>query len=208
MHPPNGELKIRRRAAGRIRSGRSPSSVIYHFSLQAAGIIAGAFLVLVSLPGLVKPDLASVAQKFPRSHLAGVFLLTICLVWTFWLLATIQMGEFSAFRRPLLIALPIGYGLTLRFVGEFLAVRSLGILCLLAAEPLLDAAFLRYERSRLLVTAFAYLLIIAGLFWVAVPYVLRDQINWSTRSVFRWRFVNAIALIYGGVILVLAFTRY
>src|SRR5205085_1120041 len=88
------------------------------------------------LPGLLKPSLASVAQKFPRSHVAGVFLLTICLVWTFWLLATIQMGEFSSFRRPLLIALPIGYGLILRFVGEFLAVRALGILCLLAAAPL------------------------------------------------------------------------
>ena len=147
-------------------------------------------------------------QRFPRSHVAGVLLLTICLVWTFWLVATIQMGEFAAFRRPLLIALPIGYGLALRFVDEFLAVRALGILCLLAAEPLLDAAFLRYERSRLLVTVFAYLLIIAGLFWVAIPYVLRDQINWSARTVFRWRCLHAIALIYGCVILTFAFTQY
>jgi len=182
--------------------------VIYHLSLQTAGIMAGAFLVLISLPGLLKPSLASVAQRFPRSHVAGVLLLTICLVWTFWLLATIQMGEFSSFRRPLLIALPIGYGLVLRFVGEFLAVRALGILCLLAAEPLLDAAFLRYETSRLVVTVFAYLLILAGLFWVAIPYLLRDQINWSTRSVFRWRSLHVIALIYGCVILSLAFTEY
>ena len=182
--------------------------MIYHLSLQAAGIIAGVLLVLISLPGLLKPNFASVAQKFPRSHMAGVFLLTICLVWTFWLLATIQMGEFSAFRRPLLIALPIGYGLVLRFVGEFLAVRALGILCLLAAEPLLDAAFLRYETSRLLVTVLAYLLILAGLFWVAIPYVLRDQINWSARSTFRWRCLHAIALIYGCVILTFAFTQY
>jgi hypothetical protein len=182
--------------------------VIYHLSLQTAGIIAGAFLVLISLPGLLKPSLGSVAQKFPRSYVAGVFLLTICLVWTFWLIATIQMGEFSSFRRPLLILLPIGYGLVLRFVGEFLAVRALGILCLLAAEPLLDAAFLRYETSRLLVTVFAYLLILAGLFWVAIPYLLRDQINWSTRSAFRWSCLHFIALIYGCVILTFAFTRY
>jgi hypothetical protein len=182
--------------------------MIYHFSLQTAGIIAGAFLILVSAPGLIRPELAGVAQRFPRSHVAGVLLLTICLVWTFWLLATIQMGEFSAFRRPLLFALPIGYILALRFVEEFLAVRALGILCLLAAEPLLDAAFLRYETSRLLVTVLAYLLIIVGLFWVAIPYVLRNQINWTTRSVFRWRFLHAIAFIYGCVILTFAFTRY
>ena len=168
----------------------------------------GASLILIALLGLLKPDFASVAQRFPRSRVAGVILLTICLVWTFCLLATIQMGEFSGFRRPLLIALPIGYGLALRFVDEFLAVRALGILCLLAAEPLLDAAFLRYETSRLLITVFAYVLIVAGLFWVAVPYVLRDQINWSARSVFRWRCLHAVALVCGGVILAFAFTQY
>jgi len=182
--------------------------MIYHLSLHSAGIIAGAFLIVVGLIGLVKPDSANVVQRFPRSRLAGIVLLTICLVWTLWLVATIQMGEFAGFRRPLLIALPIGYALALRFVDEFLAVRALGILCLLAAEPLLDAAFLRYETSRLFVTVFAYLLIIAGLFWVAIPYVLRDQINWIARSVFRWRCLHAIALIYGGVILRFAFTQY
>jgi hypothetical protein len=182
--------------------------MIYHFSLYSAGITAGAFLIVVGLIGLIKPDFASVAKRFPRSRVAGIMLLTICLVWTFWLLATIQMGEFSSFRRPLLIALPIGYVLALLFVDEFLAVRALGILCLLAAQPLLDAAFLRYETSRLLVTVFAYLLILAGLFWVAVPYVLRDQINWSAKSVFRWRCLHAIALVYGAVILRFTFTQY
>src|SRR6059058_2635614 len=182
--------------------------MIYHLSLQTAGIIAGAFLILMSLPGLFKPDLANVAQRFPRSHIAGVVLLTISLLWTFWLLATIQMGEFAGFRRPLLIALPIGYVLVLRFVEEFLAVRALGILCLLAAEPLLDAAFLRYETSRLLVTVFAYLLVVAGLFWVTMPYLLRDEINWMTNTAARWRSLSLLGLIYGAAILACSFTAY
>src|SRR6266478_4974360 len=182
--------------------------MIYELSLHTAGIIVSAFLILIGLLGLLKPDFAGVVQRFPRSRVAGVILLTVCLLWTFWLLATIQMGEFSSFRRPLLIVLPIGYVLVLRFVDEFLAVRALGILCLLAAEPLLDAAFLRYETSRLLVTVFAYLLIVAGLFWVAIPYVLRDQINWIARSVFRWRCLHVLLLVYGGVILGLTFTQY
>lgn len=182
--------------------------MIYHLSLHTAGVIAGAFLVVVGVLGLMKPNFANVVKQFPRSRAAGVALLTVSLAWTFWLVATIQMGEFASFRRPLLIALPIGYVLALFFVDEFLAVRALGILCLLAAEPLLDAAFLRYEPSRLLVTVFAYLLIIAGLFWVAIPYVLRDQINWSARTAFRWRCLHAIALAYGGVILGYTFTQY
>ncbi|MFN2541207.1 MAG: hypothetical protein ABR514_03440 [Chthoniobacterales bacterium] len=182
--------------------------MIYHFSLRSVGIVAGAFLVLISLPGLLKPDLAGVAQKFPRSRVAGIVLLTVDLVWTLWLLATIEMGEFAAFRKPLLIAVPIGYILALLFVDEFLAVRALGILCLLVAEPLLDAAFLRYEMSRLLVTIFAYLLIVAGLFWVMIPYILRDKIDWAARSAGRWRLLHGAALIYGAVILGFAFTKY
>src|SRR5213079_1384342 len=176
--------------------------MIYHLSLQTAGIIAGAFLILMSLPGLFKPDLANVAQRFPRSHIAGVVLLTISLIWTFWLLATIQMGEFAGFRRPLLIALPIGYVLVLRFVEEFLAVRALGILCLLAAEPLLESAFFRDESSRLVLTVLAYLMIVAGLFWVTMPYLLRDQINWSASNNTRWHALHGIAAAYGAAILV------
>src|SRR5437588_4738917 len=170
--------------------------MIYQLSLHTVGIVVGAVLILIGLLGLLKPDFADLMQRFPRSHIAGVVLLTISLLWTFWLLATIQMGEFAGFRRPLLIALPIGYVLVLRFVDEFLAVRALGILCLLAAEPLLDEAFLRYETRRLLVSVHAYLLIVAGLFWVAIPYLLRDQINWSARSAVRWRFMHGIVLFY------------
>jgi hypothetical protein len=182
--------------------------MIYQISLYTAGIVSGAFLIAISLPGLLKPDLSVIVQQFPRSRLAGIVLLTVDLVWTMSLLATIEMGEFASFRKPLLIAAPLGYVLVLRFVEEFLAVRALGILCLLAAEPLLDAAFLRYEPSRLIVTGFAYLLIIAGLFWTAIPYVLRDQVNWSARSAFRWRFIHGLALCYGATILYFTFTQY
>ncbi|CAN5531456.1 hypothetical protein BH18VER1_BH18VER1_00310 [soil metagenome] len=183
--------------------------MIYHLSLQTAGIAAGLFLVLASLPGLFFPERARPSvTRLPRSFPLGIGLLTVAFLWSFWLLATMEMGEFSSFRRPLLLAVPIGYVLILAFVNEFLAVRALGILALLAAEPLLDAAFLRYEPSRLLVTIFAYVLIVKGLFWVTMPYVLRDHLAWTTRSLGRWRFVSVLALFYGAAILACAFTRY
>jgi hypothetical protein len=183
--------------------------VIYDLSLQTGGFIAGIVLILLSLPGLVKPGpVQNWLKRFPRSGVAGVVLLTMTLVWSFWLLATMEMGEFSSFRRPLMIVLPIGYVLVLRFVEEFLAVRALGILCLLAAEPLLEAAFFRYETSRLFLTVLAYLLIVAGLFWVTMPYLLRDQINWSAHSNTRWRTIHGIAAAYGLTILASAFTQY
>jgi len=183
--------------------------MIYHLSLQTAGLIAGLFLLLIGLLGLIKPELSrGLAQRLPRSRVAGFVLLTVDLFWTLWLLATMEMGEFSGFRRPLLIILPIGFFLVLRFVDEFLAVRALGILFLLGAEPLLNAAFFRPEASRLLVTVFAYLLIVIGLFWVTMPYLLRDQINWSVRKPWRWQLTHALALLYGGAILAYAITQY
>jgi hypothetical protein len=91
--------------------------------------------LLVGVPGLIKPDLVrGLAQRLPRSRVVGFGLLTIDLVWSLWLLATMEMGEFSSFRRPLLIMLPIGFFLVLRFGDEFLAVRALGILFLLGAD--------------------------------------------------------------------------
>ena len=182
---------------------------MYDLSLRTAGILAGVFLLLVALPNLVMPGATREWLKaLPRSRAAGVVLLTLALIWSFWLLATMEMGEFSNFRRPLMVVLPIGYLLVLKFVNEFLAVRAIGILCLLAANPLLEAAFLRHEPSRLLVTVFAYLLIVKGLFWVTMPYLLRDQIGWWGRSTGRWLAINLAAVAYGGAILACAFTRY
>lgn len=183
--------------------------MIYDLTLHTAGIVAGALLVLMSLPGFIKPAMAQTWLKhLPRSRVAGITLLTIALIWSFWLLATMEMGEFSSFRRPLLIILPVGYVLVIRFVEEFLAARALGILCLLAAEPLLEAAFFRYETSRLFLTVLAYLMIIAGLFWVTMPYLLRDQINWSARTNIRWHIIHGVTALYGIAILACAFSQY
>jgi hypothetical protein len=172
-------------------------------------MVVGALLVLLALPGVLNPtSVQNLARRLPRSRVAGIVLLTIDAVWSLWLLATMEMGEFSSFRRPLLIALPIGYFLVLRFVDEFLAVRALGILCLLGAEPLLDAAFFRYEPSRLVLTVFAYVLVVAGIIWVTMPYLLRDQINWSARNTMRWHSTHGLVVLYGVTLLALAFTQY
>jgi hypothetical protein len=183
--------------------------MIYHFSLQIAALFAGAILCLLGAVGFAMEGSARNAlATFPRSRSAGIVLLAIGLVWSFWLVSTMEMGEFSTFRRPLLIGLPIAFFLTIRFVDEFLAVRALGILFLLAAEPLLDAAFFRYETSRLALTVFAYILIVLGLIWVTMPYTLRDQIGWLSNTAARWRGLHALSFIYGAALIALALFCY
>ena len=79
-------------------------------------------------------------RTLPRSKSAGLLLLVIVTVWS-WLLATyIDLGEFSNWRLRLQIFIPIAAFLTWQYVDEFLAARALGMIVLLAAEPLLEAA--------------------------------------------------------------------
>jgi hypothetical protein len=73
---------------------------------------------------------------------------------------------------------------------------------------LLESAFLRPEISRLLVTVLAYLMIVAGLLWVTMPYLLRDQIYWSTKSAGRWRFLSGVAFIFGAAIVACSVVFY
>src|SRR5437764_4307358 len=195
--------------ASAFTDNRSIDAMIYHFSLQIAALFAGAILCLLGAVCFAMEGPArNVLTSFPRSRGACIILLTIDLVWSFWLVSTMEMGEFSAFRRPFLVALPIGFFLTLRYVDEFLAVRALGILALLVAEPLLDAAFFRYESSRLVLTVLAYLVIVLGLTCLRGPYTLHDQINWFSKSTARWRGVTAFAFAYGATLIALAFLSY
>jgi hypothetical protein len=72
--------------------------MIYDLPLRTAGVFAGLFLLLVSVPGIVMPGVVrSALAKLPRSKVAGIVLLTLAFIWSFWLLATMEMGEFSAF---------------------------------------------------------------------------------------------------------------
>jgi uncharacterized membrane protein len=87
------------------------------------------------------------------------------------------------------------------FADEFLSVRALGILALLAAEPLLGAAFLRPEQTRLLLVVLAYLWATAGLFMVGAPYLLRDLIDWVTGKSWRYHAVAWSGIAYGTLLI-------
>jgi hypothetical protein len=54
----------------------------------------------------------------------------------------------------------------------------------------------------------AYLLVVLGLIWVMVPYKLRDQIGWFSKTTARWRGLHAFAFVYGATLIALAFLSY
>jgi hypothetical protein len=179
--------------------------MIYPVSLQLIGILVGIVLVAAHVAALAVPGpTQSFLRALPRSRAWGTTLLVVGAVWSFWLVRTMDLGEFQPLRSALTIAVPVGAVLAWLFVDEFLSVRSLGILALLAAEPLLEAAYLRPEVSRLLLVCLAYVWIVAGLFLVGMPYVLRDVIAWLLLEPRRYRSAAAAGVATGVAILVCA----
>lgn len=185
------------------------SAVYQDLSLKQAGIILGLLLIAGHVYAFMKREpLVKWLKQLPRNKGLGVAILTIDLVWSWILISTMDLGEFQSIRKTLQILIPVTYVLVINFVDEFLAVRALGVLLLLAASPILDAAFLEMPASRLLLPILAYAWIILGLFWVGMPYVMRDQIAWVSASESRWKGACAGGVGYGFLMLVCAFVFY
>lgn len=169
--------------------------MIYPLKLETALIITGLWLIIIHALALVnRKSVQEWLRALPRSKALGTVLLVAATAWSWWLISTIDLGEFSNWRDRLKIIIPVAAVLTYLYADEFLAARSLGMLVLLAAEPLLEAAFLRPEVTRLFLVTLVYVWIGFALFWIGMPYTLRDQINWVIGSETRWR-----AAVYGGI---------
>jgi len=179
--------------------------MIYSISLYAVGLVVGIFLLITHLVALWRTkECGKWLQAFPRSRAAGTVLIVLAGIWSFLLVQQMDLGEFARLRNFLLLAIVAGTILAWLYVEEFLAVRALGMLALLAAEPLLGAAFLRPEQTRLLLVVLAYAWIVLGLFWVGIPWILRDQIAWILAAKNRLPAVALGGVLYGAALVVCA----
>ena len=105
----------------------------------------------------------------------------------------------------------LGFGvlavLAFIYTPDFLAVRGLSILMLLAAEPLLYAAYMEWTHpQRLLMVTAVYLGLTAALYLAAYPFRLRDFFDWLFRTPGRPKLVGSILLAYGLATSAAAFT--
>jgi hypothetical protein len=181
--------------------------MIYPLKLETALVLTGLLLLVIHALALWKPVAVQAwLRAFPRSKPLGLLLLVVATVWSWLLIKNIDLGEFSNWRERLLIFIPVAAVLTWMYVQEFLSVRALGIVALLAAEPLLESAFLRPEMSRLFLVTLVYVWIVFAMFWIGMPYTLRDQIDWITADKKRWRAAAFAGLAYGALLLLLPAT--
>ena len=84
---------------------------------------------------------------------------------------------------------------------EFLAVRGLGLVCLMAGAPLLAAAWQEPHPFKILIPIYAYLMIIKGILWISMPYLFRDAVSWATATTGRFKLLTLAGLSYGVAVL-------
>lgn len=164
-------------------------------------LLIGGFLVATHLWALINPDGAQDwLRKFPRSYETGVFLTIGATAWFYFMVKWMDLGEFDKWRGTVLMITPAMGLAAIFFMREFLAVRALGTVLLLLAEPVLESAFMRPESVRLLLVSLVYVWILLAMFWVGMPYVMRNQIAWFSASPGRWRAAAFAGLIYGAAL--------
>jgi hypothetical protein len=94
------------------------------------------------------------------------------------------------------------------FVRDFLAVRGLAILMLLLAKVMVDTARPPDTEWRLVIVTWAYVLVVAGMWFTVAPWRLRDFLEWGTQTDPRVRFGCGVRLGFGLFVALLGVTVF
>ena len=177
--------------------------------LSTLAVILGFVFLAFNLYGVLKPvAFASAARKFPRYTPVGYVLM---LLSTFWFVANVShepIADFASFKPALFILfIAVGLGACL-FVRDFLPVRGLAVFILLLAQLMVESA--RWEETswRLVITTWAYLMVLAGIWFTVSPWRLRDAINWATANERRTRWLSGVRAGFGLLVLCLGLTVF
>lgn len=179
-------------------------------SLFLATLLPGLFLAL--LGGLLLwngPGVGSTARSFPRSSGAAGLFFGAGAAWFLWRVSRLGEADLIFFQTPTLVMVAFGALAVLAFIytPDFLAVRGLCILVLLAAEPLLYAAYMEWKHPwRLLMVAEVYVALALVLYLAAAPYRLRDFFEWLFKQPARARLIGTMLLACGLATVASAFT--
>ena len=179
-------------------------------SLFLATLLSGLFLALLgALLVWNDPRVSSTAKAIPRSNRGAIVFFGLGSLWFLWRLSRLGEADLIFVQTPTIIMLGFGLLALLAFfyTPDFLAVRGLSILMLLAAEPLLYSAYMEWHYpQRLLMVCAVYVGLVSALYLAAAPYRLRDFFDWLFLRPNRVRVAGSLLLGYGLLTTASAFT--
>ncbi|HEX5219316.1 MAG TPA: hypothetical protein VFZ59_07085 [Verrucomicrobiae bacterium] len=179
--------------------------------LSLLSIVLGLGLAVPQVYGLARPNaFADAARKFPRHIPTGVFLMLLGTIWFLWNVHQEPIADFAAIKPYMLIVFgAIGLGACI-FVQDYLAVRGLAVVFLLLAKLMVDTGRPHLGETPwvLLIQLWAYVLVVAGIWFTISPWRLRDLLNWATANEKRIKVGSGIRLAFALLVMVLGLTAF
>ncbi len=179
--------------------------------LSLLSILLGLGVAVPQVYGLARPQkFAAAVRKFPRNLPLGIALMLLGTAWFVWNVHNESVSDFAAFK-PVLMAGFVAVGvLSCVYIQDFLAVRGLAVVALLLAKLMVDTGRPHLGETHwvLVIQAWAYLLVVAGIWFTVTPWKLRDLLNWATATETRVRVGSAIRLAFALFILLLGLTTF
>jgi hypothetical protein len=177
--------------------------------LAIVSTIAGAVVVAARLPGLLAPaKYREQAVEFPRSVLWGRVLMGIAAAIAWWVMYHAATDEWKWAQPYILVGVPVAYFLVINFAPNYLAMRGLAALMLMAAKQMVDAADWHESPLRLIVTVFAYLWVVAAIWMTVAPHHFRDLIGFVSANDKRCRAACGAGVVVGLALIALGVFVY
>ena len=180
-------------------------------NLSLLSILLGVGMSVPQIYGLAKPaQFAAAARKFPRNLPAGIVLMLLATAGFVWNVNVEPIADFSAYKPVMMIGFTAVGVLSCIFVQDFLAVRGLAVVMLLLAKLMVDAGRPHLGQTSwvYVIQIWAYLLVIAGIWFTVAPWKLRDILNWATANESRIIAGSSIRLAFAVFILLLGLTAF
>ena len=179
--------------------------------LSILSILLGAGMSVPQIYSLTKPaQFAATARKFPRNLPAGIALMLLATAGFIWNVNIEPIADFSAYKPAMMIGFAAVGVLSCIYVQDFLAVRGLAVIMLLLAKLMVDTGRPHLGQSAwvLVIQVWAYLLVIAGIWFTVAPWKLRDVLNWATANESRIIVGSSIRLAFAVFVMLLGLTAF
>jgi hypothetical protein len=182
---------------------------MFDLKLSTLSIILGLIVALPSIFGVVKPkSFAEAVRGFHRHNGIGYVLMLLGTAWFLYYVGQESVSDFASMKKIFYLLFgAVGIG-TCLFVKDYLPVRGLAVLFLLAAKLMVDTARWECTEWRLVIATWAYALAIAGMWFTISPWRLRDILNWSVATESRTRLTSGLRVAFGVFVILLGLTVF
>jgi hypothetical protein len=179
--------------------------------LSLLSILLGIGMAVPQVYGITQPQrFAAAVRRFPRNLPIGVFLMLLGTAWFVWNVHNESVSDFAAFK-PAMMAGFVAVGiLSCIYVQDFLAVRGLAVVMLLLAKLMVDTGRPHLGETPWVwvIQTWAYVMVVAGIWFTVTPWRLRDFLQWGTATETRVRLGSTIRLAFAAFIVLLGLTAF